>query len=198
MHKANGYEENAATFINNRARADNTTGTSSVRHWAKTLPADATVLDVGCGPGLPITNVLVDEGLNVYALDASPSLVQAFKQNFPHVPIACEALEDSSFFSRQFDAILAWGLLFLLPEEIQEVAIRKMADALQMGGKLLFTAPAQKARWEDVITLQESVSLGSEKYKELLTAVGLTVIEEFEDEGENHYYSAVKTTKNLA
>jgi chemotaxis methyl-accepting protein methylase len=46
------------------------------------------------------------------------------------VHVACEAAEDSSYFNRQFDAIISWGLMFLLPEETQEIVIQKMANAL--------------------------------------------------------------------
>lgn len=192
MDKSNGYEHNATTFIRCRSKGVNGVGAPSVRQWARSLPANATVLDVGCGAGDPISKALVNEGLTVYGIDASPSMVQSFKQNFPNIPVACEAAEDSSFFNRQFDAVIAWGLLFLLPEETQKVVIKKMANALDAGGKLLFTAPSQKMKWEDSITEIASISLGAEKYKELLTASGLSLIEEFEDEGENHYYHAVK------
>jgi hypothetical protein len=82
--------------------------------------------------------------------------------------------------------------VFLLPLKIQEVVSRKMENALYAGGKLLFTAPSQKMKWDDAITEIESISLGAEKYKVLLAASGLSLIEEFEDEGENHYYHAVK------
>jgi 2-polyprenyl-3-methyl-5-hydroxy-6-metoxy-1,4-benzoquinol methylase len=196
MDKSNGYEANAATFITNRARAGTVTGAASVRRWAEMLPAGATVLDVGCGPGVPITKVLVEEGLNVYAMDASPTLVHAFQQNFPDIPVACEAVEDALFFDRKFDAILAWGVMFLLPEANQVVALQKMADALHAGGQLLFTAPKQEFRWTDVITVQESISLGAARYNALLAAAGLTVVDEFEDEGENHYYLSVKSAPN--
>ena len=192
MDKTNGYEEYAATFIRCRSKGIDGVGALSVRSWARSLPPNATVLDMGCGIGDPISKALVDEGLNVYGIDASPSMVQGFKQNFPDIPVACEAAENSSFFNRQFDAIIAWGLVFLLPVEIQEVVIQKMANALYTGGKLLFTAPSQKMKWEDAITEIESRSLGAEKYKELLEASGLSLIEEFEDEGENHYYHAEK------
>jgi 2-polyprenyl-3-methyl-5-hydroxy-6-metoxy-1,4-benzoquinol methylase len=192
MDKSNGYEENADVFINRRSQGINGIGVLSVRQWAKTLPANATVLDVGCGTGLPISKVMVDEGLIVYGLDASPHMVQIFKQNFPENPVVCEAVEDSSFFNRQFDAIVAWGLLFLLPEDTQRVVIQKMTNALHTGGKLLFTAPSQKVTWKDIITSRESVSLGTEKYKELLLESGLSPVEEFKDEAENHYYHAVK------
>ncbi len=192
MDKSNGYEANAATFIRCRSKGIDGVGAASVRHWARSLPPNATVLDVGCGAGDPISKVLVEEGLTVYAMDASLSMVQVFQQNFPNTPVACEAAEDSSFFNRQFDAIIAWGLMFLLPVETQKTVITKMAHALYSGGRLLFTAPSQKMKWNDAITKIESVSLGAAEYKELLAASGLSLIEEFKDEGENHYYHAVK------
>ncbi|MCE6988613.1 bifunctional 2-polyprenyl-6-hydroxyphenol methylase/3-demethylubiquinol 3-O-methyltransferase UbiG [Dyadobacter sp. CY323] len=192
MDKSNGYEIYATTFICCRSKGINGVGTASVRRWARLLPSNATVLDIGCGIGDPISKTLVDEGLNIYGIDASPSMVQIFKQNSPNSTVVCEAVEDSSLFNRQFDAIIAWGLMFLLPEEIQEMVIRKMANALFTGRKLLFTAPSQKMKWNDAITEIESLSLGAERYNELLAASGLSLIEEFEDEGDNHYYSAEK------
>ncbi|KAA0990925.1 class I SAM-dependent methyltransferase [Dyadobacter aurulentus] len=192
MDKSNGYEDNLATFIRCRSKGVDGVGAASVRYWARSLPPDATVLDIGCGIGDPISKVLVDEGLTVYGMDASPSMVQIFRQNFPNSPVACEAAEDSLFFNRQFDAIIAWGLMFLLPVETQEIVIQKMANALSTGGRLLFTAPSRSMKWDDAITEIESVSLGADNYKKLLAASGLLVIEEFEDEGENHYYHAEK------
>lgn len=189
MDKSNGYEGIAASFVKSRANA---IGASSVRYWAKTLPSKATVLDLGCGAGIPIAKVLMDEGMLVYGIDASPTLVQRFHRNFPRTPVTCEAIEDSLFFERQFDAIVAWGLLFLLPNDIQELVLRKAADALLTGGSLLFTAPSQAVTWKDVMTAQQSISLGAQAYKELLAVCGLRLLEEFEDEGENHYYHAVK------
>lgn len=55
----------------------------------------------------------------------------------------------------------------------------------------MFTAPYQETEREDVMTGHYSKSLGAEKYKELLSGSGLTLIEEFDDEGENHYFNAV-------
>jgi len=191
MDKSNGYEHHAATFLRCRSKGTDGVGAAAVRQWARSLPPNAAVLDVGCGSGDPITKALVDEGLNVYGLDASPVMVRAFQQNFPNIPVACETAEDSTFFSRQFDAVVAWGLLFLLPEQTQPIVIRKMANALHKGGQLLFTAPSQQMKWDDAITEMESVSLGAERYKELLAESGLSLIGEFEDEGQNHYYHAV-------
>ena len=59
-------------------------------------------------------------------------------------------------------------------------------------GRLLFTSPAEPIVWNDAMTGLESRSLGAEEYRRLLSAVELCVTGEYEDEGENHYFDAVK------
>lgn len=194
--RSNGYEGVAAEFLAGRGNARTRSkgiGVKAVREWARTLPRGAAVIDLGCGAGFPITEVLVLEGLNVYAIDASPSFVAAFRRNLPGVPVACEAVEDSTFFNRTFDAALAWGLMFLLPAEEQRRLIQRVAGILVPGGRLVFTSCPEPFVWNDAMTGLESRSLGAVEYRSQLTAVGLLMIREYEDEGQNYYFDAVKT-----
>lgn len=195
MDPSNGYERVAAEFLAGRGRAPSTAvGTKEVRDWARTLPSGATVIDLGCGTGLPITKALVDEGLNVYGVDAAPSFVAAFRQNLPDVPVVCESVVESSFFNRTFDGVLAWGLIFLLQPDEQRQLIRRVADILLPGGRLLFTSPGgtEPLVWHDAMTGLESRSLSGAEYRRLLADVGISVTREYEDVGENHYFDAVK------
>jgi SAM-dependent methyltransferase len=194
---SNGYETIASIFIQGRGQAVNGIGASTVRAWARTLKPRSTALDLGCGTGIPMTKILIEAGLEVYAVDASPSMVAAFSRNFPDVPVACEAAEDSAFFHRTFDIIFSWGLMFLLTQDVQRKLIAKMAAALRPGGRLLFTAPRQVVEWDDAMTEQRSRSLGAEVYKELLMEAGLSPLEEMGDEGENHYFHAARTSPTL-
>ena len=189
---ANGYERIASEFLAGRGGAASGIGVEAVRAWARALPPHATVLDLGCGSGLPLTNVLVDEGLTVCGVDASPTLVAAFRRHLPGVAVACESVEDSAFFHRSFDAVLAWGLWFLLPAAAQLGLLQRVAAVLQPGGRLLFTAPAEACTWLDAMTGEESRSLGADLYRRSLSAWGVSVLREYDDEGENHYYDAVK------
>jgi SAM-dependent methyltransferase len=193
MDRSNGYEAISEEFLSRRGNSRSTgIGVKEVRKWARTLPRGSSVIDLGCGPGFPITAVLVDEGLHVFGVDAAPSFVAAFQRNLPGTPISCESVLESKLFDRTFDAVLAWGLMFLLQAEDQHRLIRRFAEVLMPGGRLLFTSSAKPAVWNDVMTELESLSLGAERYRELLGAAGISVAEEYEDEGENHYFDAFK------
>ena len=167
-------------------------GVNVVRKWARTLPCRAAVIDLGCGSGSPITEILVAERLTVFGVDAAPSFVQAFRRNLPNIPVVCEAVQDSQFFDRTFDGVLAWGLMFLLSPKDQRQLIRRIADILVPGGHLLFTSPEEPMIWNDAMTGLESRSLGAQEYRRLLSTVGLSVTSEYEDEGQNHYFDVRK------
>ena len=77
--KSNGYEEHAATFL--RWRHPHI-GQSMVREWAREFAPGAVVLELGCGDGV-ISEALVETGLTLYAMDASLTLLRAFRERFP-------------------------------------------------------------------------------------------------------------------
>jgi SAM-dependent methyltransferase len=198
MDLSNGYEGIAAEFLARRgsSRASGV-GASEVRKWARSLPRGAAVIDLGCGPGFPISEILVAEGLSVFGVDAAPSFVAAFQRNLPNIPVACEAVQDSKFFGRTFDSVLAWGLIFLLSADDQRLLVQRFADILVPGGRLLFTSTAKAQVWNDAMTDLESRSLGAEEYRLLLTDTGFTIADEYEDVGENHYFDAIKTSASI-
>jgi SAM-dependent methyltransferase len=195
MDRSNGYEAVSKEFLARRGSSVTRSigiGVKEVRRWARTLSPGSSVIDLGCGPGFPLTTVLVEEGLDVFGVDAAPSFVVAFQRNLPGTTIICEAVQESNFFDRTFDAVLAWGLMFLLKAEDQRLLIQRFAEILVPGGRLLFTSTAKPNVWNDAMTGLESISLGAEQYRKLLGAAGISVEEEYEDEGESHYFDGFK------
>lgn len=83
-------------------------------------------------------------------------------------------------------------MMFLLEEAGQRAVIEAASRALKPGGSFLFTAPSQAFAWPDVSTGRTSVSLGHDAYVAALSAVGLRLIREHDDEEGNHYYEAVR------
>ncbi len=186
---SNGYDDVSESFIASRST---TIGVSVVRSWAQSLPHASRVLEIGCGNGIPITQTLIDEGLNVYAVDASSKMVTAFRRNFPNTPVTCEAAERLHNLDERFDAAIAWGLLFLLMPEKQKTVIYNIGNALNSNGRFLFTSPKETVTWIDIRTGRESVSLGASEYQSLLSEANFSLVAQYEDEGSNHYFEAEK------
>lgn len=186
----NGYEAIAQDFIAYRRKS--AIGAEPVRSWAHTLVPKATILDLGCGNGIPITKALVKDGYILYGIDASPTLIASYREHFPDLTVTCEPVETSNYFDRKFDGVVAWGLMFLLSESVQSELIHHVSTILNPGGQFLFTSPEQVCTWTDVLAGVESRSLGAEKYKRILSSAGLSVIGNCIDEGENYYYFAKK------
>jgi SAM-dependent methyltransferase len=191
--KSNGYEEIAPAFIAGRGGNCSGIGASVVADWSQALPSNATVLDLGCGTGVPISQALIERGFKVYGVDAAPTMVAAFRTHFPTAPVECAAVEESDFFGRTFDGVLAWGLFFLLGAKVQRKLIAKVAAVLPSGGRFLFTAPGESCSWADAMTGRSSISLGHTAYRNALSADRMLLVGTHRDEGENYYYFAQKT-----
>ena len=189
IDRSEGWDGVAEQFM--AARSD--IGATLVRSWARdNLPPSSSVVDVGCGSGVPIAQALIEDGFTVFGIDASPLLIAAFRRRFPDVQSACEAAQESVFFHDTFDAAVSVGLLFLLSADDQRKVFHRVANALRPGGYFLFSAPRETCEWQDVLTGRRSRSLGEQEYERLLEASGLCLVRCHVDEGENNYYDATK------
>jgi SAM-dependent methyltransferase len=183
------YDEMASVFAAARSPS---IGVVEVREWASKLAPAASVADLGCGSGYPLTAALVDLGCRVYAVDSSPKLLQMLAERLPQVEVECADVAQATFGGAEhtFDGCLAWGLLFLLSQDTQREVIALASRILRPGGELLFTSPMQEVTWLDAQTGIESRSLGAPTYRKLLLERGFSTPKEFDDAGGNYYYSS--------
>ena len=80
--KSNGYEQVAGRFMSAR---NPRTGVAIIREWSRTVAPRSAILDLGCGHGVPISQTLIEEGFTVFGVDASRTLIAAFRMRFPNV-----------------------------------------------------------------------------------------------------------------
>jgi SAM-dependent methyltransferase len=186
MDSAKAYEANAHEYL--RGRDGSSIGSVVVDQWTRTLRKGATVIELACGGGFPITRVLEAAGLQLWAVDSSPTLVEVFRSRFPAIPVQCMGVQESDFFGRTYEAAIAVGLIFLLPESDQIKLISRVAEILEPGGRFLFMAPIEKGAWNDMNTGLECRSLGQESYENHLREAGFRVVATFSDKGANNYY----------
>jgi SAM-dependent methyltransferase len=97
------------------------------------LPKNAVVLDLGCGPGLPITKELVDRGFMVTGVDISDTMIELAKKNVPRAEYLRISMTDINF-NNEFDGVVsAYSMLCLDPDRFKRTSV-KISNALKRGG----------------------------------------------------------------
>lgn len=170
------YRRHAGTWA--RARG---TELNDQRGWLERFEAmlarGATVLDVGCGTGMPIAGFLADKGHAVTGIDSSPELVARFRANVPGG--AAEVADMRSLaLGRTFGGIVAWDSLFHLTPDAQRLMFPVFRDhAGSAGTPLLFTSGP--AFGEHVGEFEGEplyhASLDAQEYRHLLDQSGFEV-----------------------
>lgn len=128
------------------------------------------ILDIGCGTGLPLTKQLVLSGAKVTGVDVSFEMLEKAKVNVPEASFI-EGDILTIRFNETYDGILAWDSLFHLPLDQQKQAIRKIASLLNPKGVLLFTAGGNAGELRSTMFDTEFYysSLSSKEYESILS-----------------------------
>src|SRR5437762_2183044 len=96
-------------------------GVSDVESIIERLPPHADVLDLGCGTGVPLAQLLAGRGLEVFGVDSSVAMIATFRKNIPSARSELSRMEDVELPENAFDMAIAWGSLFHLAVEVQEL-----------------------------------------------------------------------------
>lgn len=108
------------------------------------LPAEASVLDLGCGSGEPIAAHLIGAGARITGVDAAPAMIDLCRNRFPdHAWRVGDVRSWSPV--ETFDGVIAWHVLIHLTADDQRLTLARFAPLLRPGAPLLFTA-APEAR----------------------------------------------------
>jgi len=170
-----------------------------IRSFAQNLQTAATVLDIGCGNGSPITSTLLKLGLSPYGIDSSIKMVNDFRKKLPGVSVQHSDVLNSDFFNRSFDAIVGYGFMFHLSPAQQNLLLKKVAHHLEPGGYLLFNSgdedgsklPAPECNGGERIMMY---SMSCANYETTLQRNGLALTSNYiEEEFGSTIYIAQKT-----
>lgn len=85
------------------------------------LPRQPTVLDIGCGTGLPIARYLAERGCKVTGVDSSPEMIAICRDTLAQQEWRVADMRNLSLL-RTFNGILAWDSLFhLCPDDQRQM-----------------------------------------------------------------------------
>ena len=141
------------------------------------VPAQAQILDIGCGSGKPIAAYLLAQGYTVTGVDSSETMLLMARQNFPEQTWLQADMRQFNL-AQKFDAILAWDSFFHLTQDDQRHMFAQFARHAKLGTVLMFTSgPAHgEAIGELFGEPLYHASLSSEEYRHLLAQYGFEVL----------------------
>lgn len=100
------------------------------------LPEQAQVLELGCGAGVPCTQLLVKQA-QVTGVDISAAQIELAKQYVPEATLVQADMMALEFPVATFDAVVAFYAIIHPPRTEQAVLIKRLAEWLRPGGWLL-------------------------------------------------------------
>jgi SAM-dependent methyltransferase len=172
------YERHAAAWDADRNRD----GAWQEKPWhdrfIASVPKAASVLDIGCGPGAPVARHLVDNGLMVTGIDASPRFIDLCRQRLPDHEFLVRDMR-SLHLDRRFDGVLAWDSFFHLTPDNQRRMFDVFARHAAPSGVLMFNTGADhgEAIGEYRGDKLYHASLSGDEYRDLLAGSGFDIID---------------------
>ena len=137
------------------------------------LPADGTVLDIGCGAGVPIAKYLIENGFDLTGVDSSPTMIDISHARFPESEWLVQDMRKLSL-SRVFNGIVGWDSFFHLNPVEQRVTLKNFCRHLNVDGALLLTIGDEAGEVLGVVNGQRVYhsSLDPSEYEQILFAAG--------------------------
>ncbi|MBL1118990.1 class I SAM-dependent methyltransferase [Streptomyces sp. 110] len=164
------------------------------RPWLDTLqqriPPAATVLDLGCGCGIPVARALSAAGHRVTGVDISGEQIRRARELVPEAEFRQADATDVGFPGAYLDAVVSLYALIHLPLDEQPPLLARIATWLRPGGWFLATTGHSAWTGTDDNWLGGGATMwwshaDAATYRDWLTRAGLTVEgEEFVPEGD--------------
>jgi cyclopropane fatty-acyl-phospholipid synthase-like methyltransferase len=150
-----------------------------INAFANELAGGSRVLDLGCGGGEPVARLLVEHGMHVTGVDASPEMVALARDRMPGQEWLVADMRRLAL-DRRFDGILAWDSYFHLAHEAQR-AMFAVFDAHAGGDAvLMFNTGPEHGEGTSTFTFKDEplyhASLAPAEYRALLDRSGFDVI----------------------
>ena len=139
-----GYDRMAERYLSTKDPEDELT-LDALAELAQNLPPGATVLDLGCGAGIPATRWLAQR-FTVTGVDFSVRQLELARRNVPGASFLKADMTDLNFAPETFDAVVALHSIIHVPRTEHLALLRNILRWLKPGGAFLATLSV--GEWE--------------------------------------------------
>jgi SAM-dependent methyltransferase len=172
-----GYNAIANQYLETRTKKS--VDVALLDDFSKHLPANAKVLDTGCGAGVPVAKIL-SKRFDVTGVDFSEKQIELAKMNVPDATFICQDMTQLDFPAQSFDGICSFYAIIHIPREEHRRLIDDFYHMLKPDGVALLCLGA-----EDLLDDIEEDFHGSRMYwshydavtyESMLTEIGFDII----------------------
>ena len=140
-----GYNRIAKAYYSERNLFKNE---EEIRIFISHLPESGTVLDIGCGGGVPVLRTLVDNGYDVKGIDFSQGMLDLAKQNVPEAELILGDITKIELEFESFDGIISTYAFIHIFRTQHPLLYMKIYSWLKPGGIMLVSTA--QTEWEEV------------------------------------------------
>jgi len=151
---------------------------------------EGSILDLGCGIGIPFDKYFVDKGYDVTGIDFVEKNVKRAKENVPEAEFLNADFSQLSFQKESFDAMVSFYAIFHIPREEHLNLLEKINRWLKDSGVILITMGTEdNERKESDFIGSKMVwsSFSIRKNKDLVRKSGFEILRSYEERKEEHH-----------
>lgn len=172
---AQGYNQIAGTYLAARGRLKSG---KYIQKLLQYLPKQSTILDLGCGAGVSVDDILLKAGHEVIGIDISSEQISLARKHCPRGQYMVGNIQELKVGEYQVQAVVSFYTFFHIPRNEQGKMLKTLASFLPTSGMLLITMGDRE--FEGVHTLYGtpmwSSQYGTAKNSAMVEASGFNII----------------------
>lgn len=192
------YDEAAQAYLNGRDLFKND---KYLLKLQELLKPNSTILDLGCGSGMPVDSFFVKKGHRVIGLDISKKQIELAKKNVLKANFKVKDMSTLKEEEFSVDAVISFYAIFHIPRQEHEQLFKKINSFLSLGGLLLVTMGASDWQGsEEFFGVKMFWShYGVGKNKQMVEKAGFEILLSEIDEagGEQHQVIIARKVKSV-
>lgn len=190
-----GYDKVAQNYSSQRDQFRND---KYLERLVKLLKSGSTILDIGCGAGVPVDKYLVGRGFRVIGIDISEKQIELAKKNVPQAFYKTKDMSELQYGEYQVDGVISFYAIFHTPREQHKELFKKINSFLPKDGLILVTMGA--GEWEGTEEDFHGTKMwwshyGAEKNKEIIKKAGFKILLDEIDTSGNEKHQVVLAYK---
>ncbi len=170
-----GYNLIADSYVQNRS---NLKSGKYIQKLLKLLPKKSLIVDVGCGAGIGVDDLLLKAGHNVIGIDNSTAMIKLARQLCPSGDYVEMDMKDLKYEQFRSEAVVAFYALFHIERSKHLNMLKTWASFLPKKGLLLVTMGDRAFEGNHTMYGEQmwSSQWGSQKNIELVRQAGFDIM----------------------